>query len=170
MDNNDEFHVREKRGGRGRQGTGQPASEVGRSQRPKGRRHTTGERKRERERERETDRQTDRQTGRQADRQKKIHLGMTIRTTFFRFSTNPPSRAAAGDLKRQVRKALEREVHFEERTIWGYFSQVCVHGLFARAHPCLQGLFLFNSQKMKINTRREVQRSSPSPHPCCCPA
>ncbi|CAM9257884.1 unnamed protein product, partial [Hapterophycus canaliculatus] len=33
--------------------------------------------------------------------------------------------AAAGDLKRQVRKALEREVHFEERTIWSYFSQVC---------------------------------------------
>eukprot|EP00752_Nemacystus_decipiens_P006906 g6201.t1 len=33
--------------------------------------------------------------------------------------------AAAGDLKRQVRKALEREVHFEERIIWGYFSQIC---------------------------------------------
>ncbi|CAM9619833.1 unnamed protein product, partial [Scytosiphon promiscuus] len=33
--------------------------------------------------------------------------------------------AAAGDLKRQVRKALERELHFEERIIWSYFSQVC---------------------------------------------
>ncbi|CAM9178588.1 unnamed protein product [Ectocarpus sp. 8 AP-2014] len=33
--------------------------------------------------------------------------------------------AAAGDLKRQVRKALERAVHFEERIIWGYFSQIC---------------------------------------------
>ncbi|CAM9465594.1 unnamed protein product [Laminaria digitata] len=33
--------------------------------------------------------------------------------------------AAAGDLKRQVRKALERGVHFEERVIWSYFSQIC---------------------------------------------
>ncbi|CAM9657275.1 unnamed protein product, partial [Pylaiella littoralis] len=33
--------------------------------------------------------------------------------------------AAAGDLKRQVRKALRRGVHFEERIIWGYFSQIC---------------------------------------------
>lgn len=34
------------------------------------------------------------------------------------------NRAAAGDLKRQVRKALEREVHLTESVIWGYFSQV----------------------------------------------
>eukprot|EP00752_Nemacystus_decipiens_P004776 g4347.t1 len=33
--------------------------------------------------------------------------------------------AAAGDLKRQLRKALQRETHFTERTIWGYFSQIC---------------------------------------------
>eukprot|EP00903_Cladosiphon_okamuranus_P009689 g9218.t1 len=33
--------------------------------------------------------------------------------------------AAAGDLKRQVRKALERQVHFKEATIWGYFAQIC---------------------------------------------
>lgn len=45
----------------------------------------------------------------------------TSHTTIFDLN-----RAAAGDLKRQVRKALEREVHFEERIIWGYFSQVCV--------------------------------------------
>ena len=33
--------------------------------------------------------------------------------------------AAAGDLKRQLRKAQERGVGFEERVIWKYFSQVC---------------------------------------------
>ena len=33
--------------------------------------------------------------------------------------------AAAGDLKRQLRKAQERGVGFEERTIWKYFSQIC---------------------------------------------
>ena len=33
--------------------------------------------------------------------------------------------AAAGDLKRQVRKAQERGVGFEERVIWKYFSQIC---------------------------------------------
>jgi serine/threonine protein kinase len=33
--------------------------------------------------------------------------------------------AAAGDLKRQVRKAQERRVMFEERVIWKYFSQIC---------------------------------------------
>ena len=33
--------------------------------------------------------------------------------------------AAAGDLKRQLRKAQERDVGFEERIIWKYFSQIC---------------------------------------------
>jgi len=33
--------------------------------------------------------------------------------------------AAAGDLKRQVRKANERDKPFEERVIWKYFSQIC---------------------------------------------
>ncbi|CAM9619988.1 unnamed protein product [Chrysoparadoxa australica] len=33
--------------------------------------------------------------------------------------------AAAGDLKRQVRKAQERQMLFEERVIWKYFSQIC---------------------------------------------
>lgn len=33
--------------------------------------------------------------------------------------------AAAGDLKRQIRKAQERGVGFEERLIWKYFSQIC---------------------------------------------
>ena len=32
--------------------------------------------------------------------------------------------AAAGDLKRQVRKAQEREQPFEERIVWKYFSQI----------------------------------------------
>lgn len=48
-----------------------------------------------------------------------------------KLNINPPTlesialiRAAAGDLNRQVRKALEHEVHFEERIIWRYFSQV----------------------------------------------
>lgn len=33
--------------------------------------------------------------------------------------------AAAGDLKRQLRKAQERGVGFEERVIWKYFAQIC---------------------------------------------
>ena len=33
--------------------------------------------------------------------------------------------AAAGDLKRQLRKARERALRFEERVIWKYFAQVC---------------------------------------------
>ena len=33
--------------------------------------------------------------------------------------------AAAGDLKRQIRKAQEREMHFDERVVWKYFSQIC---------------------------------------------
>lgn len=33
--------------------------------------------------------------------------------------------AAAGDLKRQLRKAQERGTGFEERVIWKYFSQIC---------------------------------------------
>ncbi|KAK7241209.1 protein serine/threonine kinase [Aureococcus anophagefferens] len=33
--------------------------------------------------------------------------------------------AAAGDLKRQIRKAVERKQGFEERVIWKYFSQIC---------------------------------------------
>lgn len=33
--------------------------------------------------------------------------------------------AAAGDLKRQIKKHQEKETHFEERIIWKYFSQVC---------------------------------------------
>mmetsp|Transcript_68970 Transcript_68970/g.192767 ORF Transcript_68970/g.192767 Transcript_68970/m.192767 type:complete len:232 (+) Transcript_68970:46-741(+) len=33
--------------------------------------------------------------------------------------------AAAGDLKRQIRKAQEREARFEERVIWRYFAQIC---------------------------------------------
>ena len=32
--------------------------------------------------------------------------------------------AAAGDLKRQLRKAQEKKQNFEERIIWKYFSQV----------------------------------------------
>ncbi|RYG91055.1 hypothetical protein EON65_59405, partial [archaeon] len=32
--------------------------------------------------------------------------------------------AAAGDLKRQLRKAIEKGVQFEERLIWKYFSQI----------------------------------------------
>mmetsp|Transcript_23171 Transcript_23171/g.33972 ORF Transcript_23171/g.33972 Transcript_23171/m.33972 type:complete len:1021 (-) Transcript_23171:170-3232(-) len=32
--------------------------------------------------------------------------------------------AAAGDLKRQLRKAIEREAGFDERIIWKYFSQI----------------------------------------------
>lgn len=34
--------------------------------------------------------------------------------------------AAAGDLKRQLRKAQEKGVGFEERVIWKYFSQICL--------------------------------------------
>jgi len=33
--------------------------------------------------------------------------------------------AAAGDLKRQIRKAQEREMHFDERVVWKYFGQIC---------------------------------------------
>lgn len=33
--------------------------------------------------------------------------------------------AEAGDLKRQIRKANEKSLRFEERTIWRYFSQLC---------------------------------------------
>ncbi|DAZ94089.1 TPA: hypothetical protein N0F65_004201 [Lagenidium giganteum] len=33
--------------------------------------------------------------------------------------------AEAGDLKRQIRKANEKGVRFDERTIWRYFSQMC---------------------------------------------
>jgi serine/threonine protein kinase len=33
--------------------------------------------------------------------------------------------AEAGDLKRQVRKAQEREARFDERVIWKYFVQIC---------------------------------------------
>lgn len=33
--------------------------------------------------------------------------------------------AAAGDLKRQLRKAQEKGTGFEERVIWKYFSQIC---------------------------------------------
>jgi len=33
--------------------------------------------------------------------------------------------AAAGDLKRQLRKAQDRGVGFDERIIWKYFSQIC---------------------------------------------
>jgi serine/threonine protein kinase len=33
--------------------------------------------------------------------------------------------ADAGDLKRQIRKANERHVRLEERTIWRYFAQLC---------------------------------------------
>ena len=33
--------------------------------------------------------------------------------------------AAAGDLKRQLRKAQERNIGFDERVIWKYFSQIC---------------------------------------------
>lgn len=32
--------------------------------------------------------------------------------------------AAAGDLKRQLRKAQEKSIPFEERIIWKYFSQI----------------------------------------------
>jgi len=31
---------------------------------------------------------------------------------------------AAGDLKRQIRKAVEKQEHFDERIIWNYFSQI----------------------------------------------
>ncbi|KUF80420.1 Serine/threonine-protein kinase Nek6 [Phytophthora nicotianae] len=33
--------------------------------------------------------------------------------------------AEAGDLKRQIRKANEKGVRFDERTIWRYFTQLC---------------------------------------------
>lgn len=33
--------------------------------------------------------------------------------------------AAAGDLKRQIRKAAEHSARFDERTIWRYFCQLC---------------------------------------------
>jgi serine/threonine protein kinase len=39
----------------------------------------------------------------------------------------------AGDLKRQLRKALEREARFDERVIWKYFSQI------ADGRPILAG-------------------------------
>jgi NIMA (never in mitosis gene a)-related kinase len=32
--------------------------------------------------------------------------------------------AAAGDLKRQIRKAQEKATYFEERVCWKYFSQI----------------------------------------------
>lgn len=32
--------------------------------------------------------------------------------------------AEAGDLKRQLRKAREKEARFDERVIWKYFSQI----------------------------------------------
>lgn len=32
--------------------------------------------------------------------------------------------AEAGDLKRQLRKAKEREARFDERVVWKYFSQI----------------------------------------------
>jgi len=32
--------------------------------------------------------------------------------------------AAAGDLKRQIRKAQERSTYFDERVVWKYFSQI----------------------------------------------
>ena len=33
--------------------------------------------------------------------------------------------AEAGDLKRQLRKAREKKVRFDERLVWRYFSQIC---------------------------------------------
>ena len=33
--------------------------------------------------------------------------------------------AEAGDLKRQIRKAVERGARFDERVAWKYFSQIC---------------------------------------------
>lgn len=33
-------------------------------------------------------------------------------------------RAEAGDLKRQLRKAREREARFDERVVWKYFAQI----------------------------------------------
>lgn len=33
--------------------------------------------------------------------------------------------AAAGDLKRQLRKQQEKQQNFDERIIWKYFSQIC---------------------------------------------
>ena len=33
--------------------------------------------------------------------------------------------AEAGDLKRQIRKAIEKRARFDERVIWKYFAQVC---------------------------------------------
>ena len=33
--------------------------------------------------------------------------------------------AAAGDLKRQLRKMIEKKSYFEERIIWKYFAQIC---------------------------------------------
>lgn len=32
--------------------------------------------------------------------------------------------AEAGDLKRQLRKAKEKEARFDERVVWKYFSQI----------------------------------------------
>ena len=33
--------------------------------------------------------------------------------------------AEAGDLKRQIRKAIEKKARFDERVVWKYFSQIC---------------------------------------------
>lgn len=33
--------------------------------------------------------------------------------------------AAAGDLKRQLRKAQEKNTQFSERIVWKYFAQIC---------------------------------------------
>lgn len=33
--------------------------------------------------------------------------------------------AAAGDLKRQLRKAQEKDTQFSERIVWKYFAQIC---------------------------------------------
>lgn len=33
--------------------------------------------------------------------------------------------AEAGDLKRQIRKAREKDIPFHERIVWKYFSQLC---------------------------------------------
>lgn len=32
--------------------------------------------------------------------------------------------AEAGDLKRQLRKAKEKEARFDERVVWKYFAQI----------------------------------------------
>lgn len=53
--------------------------------------------------------------------------------------------AEAGDLKRQLRKAREKEARFDERVIWKYFSQIAAGGSLLSEGALLSNMCRSNS-------------------------